>query len=176
MRIAVESQLKRAEQRQKRTVQRLNHYNPQPRIHRAQSRIQQLEYRLAEIMRGRLSERRERFGNAVTHLEAVSPLATRRGYSVTSVSDGTVLKQTKQVKTGDLLTTRLKDGWVESEVKQIATVKKRGPESLRPLNQRNKFHPFFEIRPCPCWQSNPPRRTPSAPPAAGGIPGSGPQG
>ncbi len=81
MRIAVESQLKRAEQRQKRTVQRLNHYNPQPRIHRAQSRIQQLEYRLAEIMRGRLSERRERFGNAVTHLEAVSPLATlARGY------------------------------------------------------------------------------------------------
>ncbi len=76
MRIAVESQLKRAEQRQKRTVLRLNHYNPQPRIHRAQSRIQQLEYRLAEIMRGRLSERRERFGNAVTHLEAVSPLAT----------------------------------------------------------------------------------------------------
>ncbi|MDY1814838.1 exodeoxyribonuclease VII large subunit [Klebsiella pneumoniae] len=125
MRIAVESQLKRAEQRQKRTVLRLNHYNPQPRIHRAQSRIQQLEYRLAEIMRGRLSERRERFGNAVTHLEAVSPLATlARGYSVTSVSDGTVLKQTKQVKTGDLLTTRLKDGWVESEVKQIATVKK----------------------------------------------------
>ncbi|MBX4365241.1 hypothetical protein K4H01_22795, partial [Mycobacterium tuberculosis] len=93
MRIAVESQLKRAEQRQKRTVLRLNHYNPQPRIHRAQSRIQQLEYRLAEIMRGRLSERRERFGNAVTHLEAVSPLATlARGYSVTSVSDGTVLK------------------------------------------------------------------------------------
>jgi exonuclease VII large subunit len=39
----------------------------------AQSRIQQLEYRLAENMRGRLSERRERFGNAVTHLEAVSP-------------------------------------------------------------------------------------------------------
>ena len=68
------------------------------------------------------------------------------------MSDGTVLKQTKQVKTGDRLTTRLKDGWVESEVKQIAPVKKRGPESLRPLNQRNKFHPFFEIRPCPCWQ------------------------
>ncbi|STV19715.1 exodeoxyribonuclease VII large subunit [Klebsiella pneumoniae subsp. pneumoniae] len=35
------------------------------------------------------------------------PLSTlARGYSVTSVSDGTVLKQTKQVKTGDLLTTR----------------------------------------------------------------------
>lgn len=69
-------------------------------------------------MRSRLSERRERFGNAVTHLEAVSPLATlARGYSVTSVRDGTVLETVKQVKTGDPHTTRLKDGWVESEVK-----------------------------------------------------------
>ncbi len=81
-------------------------------------------------MRSRLSERRERFGHAVTHLEAVSPLATPRGYSVTSVSDGTVLKQTKQVKTGDLLTTRLKDGWVESEVRQIAPVKNAGQKAI----------------------------------------------
>ncbi|VGP93284.1 Exodeoxyribonuclease 7 large subunit [Klebsiella quasipneumoniae subsp. similipneumoniae] len=70
------------------------------------------------------------------HLEAVSPLATlARGYSVTSVSDGTVLKQTKQVKTGDLLTTCLKDGWVESEVRQIAPVKKtraRKPSPPKP--------------------------------------------
>ncbi len=55
----------------------------------------------------------------------MSPLATlARGYSVTSASDGKVLKQTKQVKTGDLLTTRLNDGWVESEVRTITPVKK----------------------------------------------------
>ena len=61
----------------------------------------------------------------VTHLEAVSPLATlARGYSVTSSSDGKVLKQTKQVHEGDLLTTRLNDGWVESEVKTVTSVKK----------------------------------------------------
>ncbi len=41
-----------------------------------------------------------------------------------------MLKQTKQVKTGDLLTTRLKDGWVESEVKQIATVKNAGQKAF----------------------------------------------
>ena len=59
------------------------------------------------------------------HLEAVSPLATlARGYSVTSASDGKVLKQTKQVREGDVLTTRLNDGWVESEVKNITPVKK----------------------------------------------------
>jgi len=125
MNLAVDNQLKRAGQRQQRTTQRLNQHNPQPRIYRAQTRIQQLEYRLAENLRARLSSTRERFGNAVTHLEAVSPLSTlARGYSVTTTTDGNVLKQAKQVNVGDVLTTRLSDGWVESEVKGVTPVKK----------------------------------------------------
>ncbi|MEB6378674.1 exodeoxyribonuclease VII large subunit [Leclercia adecarboxylata] len=125
MNVAVDNQLKRAGQRQQRTAQRLNQQNPQPRIWRAQTRIQQLEYRLSENLRARLSSTRERFGNAVTHLEAVSPLSTlARGYSVTTATDGKVLKQTKQVKAGDVLTTRLSDGWVESEVKGVTVAKK----------------------------------------------------
>jgi hypothetical protein len=153
MRLALETQMKRADQRQQRVIQRLNLQNPQPRIHRAQTRIQQLEYRLAENIHTRLSEQRERFGNAVTHLEAVSPLATlARGYSVTSASDGKVLKQTKQVKTGDLLTTRLNDGWVESEVKTITAVKKLAPVKKHKFPSRTillsypfkRFHPDKE--------------------------------
>lgn len=125
MNVAVDAQLKRAVSRQQRVTQRLNQQNPQPKIYRTQTRIQQLEYRLAETIRARLSATRERFGNAVTHLEAVSPLSTlARGYSVTTATDGKVLKQTKQVNTGDVLTTRLSDGWVESEVKSIKPVKK----------------------------------------------------
>lgn len=125
MRFALDNQLKQAAQRNGRLAQCLNQQNPQPRILRAQTRIQQLEYRLAENLRARLSETRERFGNAVTHLEAVSPLSTlARGYSVTTAADGNVLKQARQVKTGDTLTTRLADGWVESEVKSVQPVKK----------------------------------------------------
>ncbi|MFO4115854.1 exodeoxyribonuclease VII large subunit [Enterobacter kobei] len=125
MNIALDTQLKRAVSRQQRVTQRLNQQNPQPKIYRAQTRIQQLEFRLAETLRARLSTTRERFGNAVTHLEAVSPLSTlARGYSVTTATDGKVLKQTKQVKAGDVMTTRLSDGWVESEVKSIKPVKK----------------------------------------------------
>lgn len=125
MRFALDNQLKQAVQRNGRLAQRLNQQNPQPRILRAQTRIQQLEYRLAENLRAQLSETRERFGNAVTHLEAVSPLSTlARGYSVTTAADGNVLKQARQVKTGDTLTTRLADGWVESEVKSVQPVKK----------------------------------------------------
>ncbi|MDU7189343.1 MAG: exodeoxyribonuclease VII large subunit, partial [Enterobacter sp.] len=125
MNFALDNQLKKAISRQQRTTQRLNQQNPQPKIYRAQTRIQQLEFRLAENIRSRLSATRERFGNAVTHLEAVSPLSTlARGYSVTTATDGKVLKQTKQVKAGDVLTTRFSDGWVESEVKEIKPVKK----------------------------------------------------
>ena len=125
MNFALENKIKQANQRQQRGSQRLNQQNPQSRIYRAQTRIQQLEYRLAENVRARLSEQRERFGNVVTHLEAVSPLSTlARGYSVTTATDGKVLKQTKQVKAGDVLTTRLSDGWVESEVKGVTAAKK----------------------------------------------------
>lgn len=125
MNVALDNQLKRAVTRQLRAAQRLNQQNPQPKIYRAQTRIQQLEYRLADNIRARLSTTRERFGNAVTHLEAVSPLSTlARGYSVTTATDGKVLKQAKQVKAGDVLTTRLTDGWVESEVKAVKPVKK----------------------------------------------------
>ena len=125
MSFALENQLKRARQQQQRLTQRLNQQNPQPKIHRAQTRIQQLEYRLAETLRAQLSATRERFGNAVTHLEAVSPLSTlARGYSVTSTTDGTVLKQVKQVKAGDSLTTRLGDGVVISEVSAVTKNRK----------------------------------------------------
>lgn len=125
MNFALENKIKQANQRQQRMLQRLNQQNPQPRIHRAQSRVQQLEYRLAENIRARLSEQRERFGNAVTHLEAVSPLATlARGYSVSTAQNGEVLKKVKQVKAGDLLTTRLEDGWITSEVHNITPTKK----------------------------------------------------
>ncbi|MDV2864742.1 exodeoxyribonuclease VII large subunit [Phytobacter ursingii] len=125
MRVALDNQLKQATVRQRRVGQRLNQQNPQPRIWRAQTRIQQLEYRLAESLRTQLGVTRERFGKAVTHLEAVSPLSTlARGYSVTTAADGNVLKQAKQVKTGDTLTTRLADGWIESEVKSVIPAKK----------------------------------------------------
>lgn len=140
MSFALENQLKRAGQQQQRLTQRLNQQNPQPKIHRAQTRIQQLEYRLAETLRAQLSATRERFGNAVTHLEAVSPLSTlARGYSVTTATDGNVLKKVKQVKAGEMLTTRLEDGWIESEVKNIQPVKNRVKRFIKPARIQRVF-------------------------------------
>lgn len=130
---ALDNQLRRSGQRQQRAEQRLNQQHPQGRLHRAQNRYQQLEYRLSQTIAARLSSTRERFGSALTHLEAVSPLATlARGYSVTTAPDGAVLKQTRQAQPGDVLTTRVQDGWVESEVKTVTPAKKT--RKLKPDN------------------------------------------
>lgn len=114
---ATENHIRRGTQQQQRLASRLNQHQPEPRIHRGQSQLLQLEHRLAQLVSTQLSEAKQRFGSTVAQLEGVSPLATlTRGYSVTTVESGKVLKKTRQVKSGDKLTTRLDDGWVESEV------------------------------------------------------------
>ena len=114
---ATEATVRRGTQRQQRLASRLNQQQPQTRIHRSQSQLQQLEYRLVQLVSAQLSDSKQQFGSAVAQLEGVSPLATlARGYTVTTADDGKVLKKTRQVKSGDKLTTRLEDGWVESEV------------------------------------------------------------
>lgn len=114
---AAENHIRRGAQQQQRLASRLNQQQLEPRIHRGQSQLLQLEHRLAQLVSTQLSEAKQRFGSTVAQLEGVSPLATlARGYSVTTVESGKVLKKTRQVKSGDKLTTRLDDGWVESEV------------------------------------------------------------
>lgn len=114
---AQEAALRLMRENLQRTLRRLQQQQPMSRLHRASTQLQQLEYRLSQQTTQRLSTVRERFGSALTHLEAVSPLSTlARGYSVTSSPDGSVLTKVLQVKMGDYLSTRLADGWVESEV------------------------------------------------------------
>ena len=123
---------------------RLQQQHPQLRLARQQTMLERLQKRMsfalenqlkrtAETLRAQLSATRERFGNAVTHLEAVSPLSTlARGYSVTSAADGAVLKQVKQVKAGDTLTTRLGDGVVISEVSAVTKTRKPRKKAANP--------------------------------------------
>ena len=77
-------------------------------------------------MQKKLSADQQRFGQRVAQLEGVSPLATlARGFSVTTDTTGQVVKKTQQLQSGDLLRTRLDDGWVESQVTQLLPEKKR---------------------------------------------------
>lgn len=128
MESAFETQVKRGRDRQQRLQARLNQQQPQALIHRQHNRIQQLTFHLSQLMTQRLSRQRERFAGALTHLEAVSPLATlARGYSVTRDTAGQVVKQISQVNPQQSLFTRLADGTIESKVVKVIAA----PESAK---------------------------------------------
>ncbi|WP_369789991.1 exodeoxyribonuclease VII large subunit [Rouxiella sp. WC2420] len=117
---AMQNHLRRLLRRAQNLQQRLNQHQPQRRIHQLQQRVQKLQYRLQQSMTAQLGEHRQNFSTAVTQLEAVSPLATlARGYSVTTTPQGALLKKTAQTAAGEMLKTRLADGWIESEVKSL---------------------------------------------------------
>ncbi len=123
---AVDQRLRSASRQQERLVQRLNSHQPQGRILRAQQQLQQWHYRLQQGMEKQLNHNRQRFGELAAQLEGVSPLATlARGFSVTTDNQGQVVKKTKQLHKGDVLRTRLDDGWVESEVTALQPQKAR---------------------------------------------------
>ncbi|QDY42690.1 exodeoxyribonuclease VII large subunit [Candidatus Pantoea soli] len=127
---AMELRLRSARLQQERLVQRLNHQQPQGRILRAQQQLQQWHYRLQQGLEKQLSHNRQRFGALAAQLEAVSPLATlARGFSVTTDTRGLVVKKTAQLQPGDVLRTRLDDGWVESAVTALQPEKKRRRKS-----------------------------------------------
>lgn len=123
---AVDQRLRLAHRQQDRLLQRLQSQQPQGRILRAQQQLQQWHYRLQQGMEKQLNHSRQRFGTLAAQLEGVSPLATlARGFSVTTDAQGQVVKKTRQLHTGDLLRTRLDDGWVESQVTALQPQKTR---------------------------------------------------
>ena len=123
---ALDQRMRQANRQQDRLMQRLYAQQPQARILRAQQQLQQWHYRLQQGMEKQLNHNRQRFGTLAAQLESVSPLATlARGFSVTTDTQGQVIKQTGQLHTGDLLRTRLDDGWVESQVTTLEPQKTR---------------------------------------------------
>lgn len=128
---AMDQRMRLANRQQDRLLQRLNAQQPQGRILRAQQQLQKWHYRLQQGMEKQLNHNRQRFGNLAAQLEGVSPLATlARGFSVTTDKQGQVVKKTQQLHKGDLLRTRLDDGWVESEV--TALEPQKAPRRKKP--------------------------------------------
>jgi exodeoxyribonuclease VII large subunit len=121
---AMQLRVRQAIRLQERAEHRLSAFQPQGRIHRGQQQLQQWQYRLQQAMQLKLNDGKQRFSTLTAQLEGVSPLATlARGFSVTTAADGQVVKKSRQLTPGDMLKTRLDDGWVESEVTAITPIK-----------------------------------------------------
>jgi exodeoxyribonuclease VII large subunit len=100
-----------------RLTHRLERTSPAIRIERARERVETLASRLRAAGGLRLKNSLHQLETLAEQLRVVSPQAVLdRGYSITQLKDGTIVRTTSQVKKGDLLRTRLAEGDIESVV------------------------------------------------------------
>jgi exodeoxyribonuclease VII large subunit len=102
---------------------RLANNNPQKLFLQGVKSANELEQRLLQQWRKLLDNKHKQLANAGHLLDTVSPLATlARGYSI-NFKQQEIIRSVKQLKQGDLLTTRFIDGEVTSEIATIKTNK-----------------------------------------------------
>jgi exodeoxyribonuclease VII large subunit len=83
-------------------------------------RLDELLRQLQNYLKALVTQKDHEFRTAVGRLNALSPLAIlERGYSLSFQSDGRLLKETKGLKVGDLLITRLWRGMLHSKITKI---------------------------------------------------------
>jgi exodeoxyribonuclease VII large subunit len=96
---------------------RLAGMGPVNQLRREQQRLDYLLERMQSNMTQRLRREQGTVNALGQHLNALSPLKVlERGYSITRDENGRVIKDPKEVKTGDELTTKLANGEVKSRV------------------------------------------------------------
>lgn len=121
----LDMRLRRAMQRfidtRQQAVERKHHRlqlnSPVKHLAQQKSRLERVEHKLLDTMDRKLLTMRHQLAIAAEKLDTVSPLATlKRGYSITQTEQGKVVASADDVKTGDLLVTRLANGEIHSTV------------------------------------------------------------
>ncbi|HCM0974089.1 exodeoxyribonuclease VII large subunit [Vibrio parahaemolyticus] len=121
----LDMRLRRAMQRfidtRQQAVERKHHRlqlnSPVKHLAQQKSRLERIEHKLLDAMDRKLLTMRHQLAIAAEKLDTVSPLATlKRGYSITQTDQGKVVTSADDVKTGDLLVTRLANGEIHSTV------------------------------------------------------------
>ncbi|EGR1697244.1 exodeoxyribonuclease VII large subunit [Vibrio parahaemolyticus] len=121
----LDMRLRRAMQRfidtRQQAVERKHHRlqlnSPVKHLAQQKSRLERVEHKLLDAMDRKLLTMRHQLAIAAEKLDTVSPLATlKRGYSITQTDQGKVVTSADDVKTGDLLVTRLANGEIHSTV------------------------------------------------------------
>lgn len=121
----LDMRLRRAMQRfidtRQQAVERKHHRlqlnSPAKHLAQQKSRLERVEHKLLDAMDRKLLTMRHQLAIAAEKLDTVSPLATlKRGYSITQTEQGKVVRSADDVKTGDLLVTRLANGEIHSTV------------------------------------------------------------
>ena len=100
-----------------RTHHRLERSSPLTRIQRQRDRLLHLQNRLRSAQQSRHSTALQKIAALATQLRVVSPQAVLdRGFSITTNEAGDIVRSANQVKKGDVISTRVADGTIDSTV------------------------------------------------------------
>ncbi|EHU4957802.1 exodeoxyribonuclease VII large subunit [Vibrio parahaemolyticus] len=117
LRRAIQHFIDTRQQAVERKHHRLQLNSPVKHLAQQKSRLERVEHKLLDAMDRKLLTMRHQLAIAAEKLDTVSPLATlKRGYSITQTEQGKVVTSADDVKTGDLLVTRLANGEIHSTV------------------------------------------------------------
>lgn len=94
---------------------RLDHLQPRATLMRKRAELATLQNLLARCAQRHIHRLRERLVADERHLAAIDPHGVlRRGYSLTLLANGSVVRSVMQVRGGDHLVTRIADGSIDS--------------------------------------------------------------
>ena len=89
-------------------------------INQFSQRLDEMMRQLQNYLKNLVREKDQAFRSSVARLESLSPLAIlQRGYSLTFDSEGSLVKESRKLKVGETLLTRLFKGKVYSKVEKI---------------------------------------------------------
>ncbi len=102
---------------------RLARLSPQRKVQEDRQRLDELTERAFRGLAAGHRLRRARVDGLASRLQALSPLAVlQRGYAVVRGPDGRILQSVQQVKPGDAIAARLKDGELSAQVQQVTSI------------------------------------------------------
>ena len=97
---------------------RVASHSPRARLTSSKSELEHARHRLTAAMRRVLEQRDARLSRCEQLLRALGPGATlERGYAIVTDASGQVLRDTREVEIGSVLTTRLARGRFDAEVR-----------------------------------------------------------
>jgi len=107
-------------QRLSKSQQRLQQQSPANKLQHIKNQLDYLGQRLTTGIKQTLASKSERLQQHALLLNAVSPLQTLgRGYAILQKDDGTVIRDSHDVKKGDLLAARIGQGQLELTVEKV---------------------------------------------------------
>jgi exodeoxyribonuclease VII large subunit len=107
-------------QRLSKIQQRLQQQSPANKLQHIKNQLDYLGQRLTTGIKQTLASKSERLQQHALLLNAVSPLQTLgRGYAILQKDDGTVIRDSHDVKKGDLLAARIGQGQLELTVEKV---------------------------------------------------------